>query len=605
MMTKAEFFVTQIGWRYYESNNQLIIENCPLCGNSNNKFYMAIEEEKNGLWDCKVCGEYGNLYQLKERLGMADTNVSLQEHSTASQPKDAIPDVAALNWNLLNNEKFAEVLDYLVADRGFSIAAIEKLKLGAALDSTGVKWVAYPYLDSKNDVVYVKYRTVPPAKKSFRGLRGRENPLYNIQALNQATTELIMVEGEADTVTLISNGIDNVVGIPGAAMKKAEWIDAIDAKKDIIVYLLYDSDAVGQKAAKEIAGRIGLDKVKNILLPPFTTKDGACGKDINEWFRAGNTEFNSLKESAKAFHVDGVQGAGEVLKQLIDELTENGIDPTIKTQWPSLNRLIGGFEWGDLVGLMAEGKVGKTTMALNMVDYFAKIGYTSFMYCNEMKPTRMIRKWVSYVTQTDDTPNVSKMSPDCIKVATSMLPDYKGDLLFGYTGNSIKVVVETIRQAVRRYGVKVVCFDNLQLLVKNEEHSTQETSNIINRLKELAMELNILIILIIQPHRVAEGKIIAARNAAGSSAIEKAVDCMICLHRNRINVVTQNDFTGFTESADNFESNMLVRADLTRYAPGGSTTLCMDGATSTVKEFSADMISALPPKEGVIALVDA
>jgi len=601
-MTKAEVFVISQGWKYYESNNQLVLETCPLCG-ATNKFYMSIDEDKNGCWDCKVDGSSGNLFQLKERLGLAENNVSLQDASIQAQPKEAIPDVNALNWNLLNNEKFADVLDYLVASRGFSIAAIEKLKLGAALDSAGVKWVAYPYFNTKNDVVYVKYRTVPPAKKSFRGLRGRENPLYNSVALNQATTELIMVEGEADCVSLISNGVDNVVGIPGAAMKKAEWIEALDAKKDLTVYLLYDNDNVGQKSAKEMAGRIGLDKVKNILLPTFE------GKDIGEWINSAgglSTEhWQELKDSAKPFHVDGVQGAGEVLQQLIEELTENGIEPTLKTQWPSVNRLVGGFEWGDLVGLMAEGKVGKTTKALNMLDHFARIGHTSFMYCNEMKPTRMIRKWVSYVTQTDDTPGVSKMSPDVIKLATGLLPGYKGDLLFGNTSNNVKVVLETIKQAVRRYGVKVVCFDNLQLLVKSEEHATQETSNITKRLKELAMELNILLILIIQPHRVAEGKIIAARNAAGSSAIEKDVDCMICLHRNRINVVTQNDFTGFTESADNFEPNMLVRADLTRYAPGGSTTLWMDGATSTVKEFSPEMVANIPQQSGKINLVDA
>jgi 5S rRNA maturation endonuclease (ribonuclease M5)/archaellum biogenesis ATPase FlaH len=607
-MSQAELFANKLGWEYnVVGNNQINVLRCPFCGNDNYKFYMCTEESRDGLFDCKVCSKSGNLYQLKKDLNMTENITSLQDVSISNQIKDPIPDIAQLHWNLLNNEKFCDVLDYLVADRGFSIAAIEKLKLGAALDAAGVKWAAYPYFNAKNDVTYVKYRTVPPAKKTFRGLRGRENPLYNSVALNQATTELIMVEGEGDVVSLISNGVDNVVGIPGAAMKKAEWIEALDAKKDLTVYTLYDSDLVGQKAAKEMATRIGLDRVKNILLPEFKKQDGSAGKDINEWCRFGLTseQWQELKDNAKPFHVDGVQDIKDVLRQLSDELTENGVEPTLKTQWPSVNRVVGGFEFGDLVGILADGKIGKSTTALNLCDHFAKQGHTAFMYCNEMKPTRMIRKWVSYVTQTDDTPNASKMSPDIIKLATSLLPTYKGDLLFGFTNNNPKHVMETIRQAVRRYGVKVACFDNLQMLVKSEEHATQETSNLTKKFKELAMELNILLLLLIQPKRIPDGKIVSARDAYGSSAIEKDVDCMICLHRNRIAVIKENDFTGFTESAENFESNMLVRADLTRYAPGGSTTLWMDGATSTVKEFSADMVSALPKDNSKISLVDA
>ena len=86
---------------------------------------------------------------------------------------------------------------------------------------------------------------------------------------------------------------------------------------------------------------------------------------------------------------------------------------------------------------------------------------------------------------------------------------------------------------MRRYGVKIVCFDNLQLLVRSIEHSAQETSKITKMFKEICIELNIVVLLIVQPNRVREGQIIAARNAMGSSAIEKDVDSFIGLHRNR------------------------------------------------------------------------
>ncbi len=114
-------------------------------------------------------------------------------------------------------------------------------------------------------------------------------------------------------------------------------------------------------------------------------------------------------------------------------------------------------------------------------------------------------------------------------------------------------------------------------------------------IKGLAMELKIVILLIIQPKRVEDGQIAAARHANGSSAIEKDVDAMICLHRNRTAQIKAADFKGFMESDENFEPQMLVRVDLSRYSAGGTCTLMMDGKTSTVREMTKDDVTAPTP----------
>jgi hypothetical protein len=117
--------------------------------------------------------------------------------------------------------------------------------------------------------------------------------------------------------------------------------------------------------------------------------------------------------------------------------------------------------------------------------------------------------------------------------------------------------------------------------------------------------LGIVILLIVQPHRVPDGQIISARNAMGSSSIEKDVDYMICLHRNRVQIIKKaDDFKGFMESEENFEPYLLVRVDLGRYAPGGMCTLYMDGATSTVREVTeADMTQPSSAPVGQIQAV--
>lgn len=228
-----------------------------------------------------------------------------------------------------------------------------------------------------------------------------------------------------------------------------------------------------------------------------------------------------------------------------------------------------------------------TTVALNWLDYLAQKGLNTFMLCLEMPAKNLVRKWISYRTQTDDTPGASKFTKETVNQGMGLALELQGDILFGFCRvGKADEVFDLIRETVRRYGVKVVCFDNLQFLVRSMEHSAQETANMSKKFKELAMELGILILLIVQPNRVREGEIVAARNANGSSAIEKDVDAMIALHRNRVGQIKQKDFNGFMDCDANFEPQMLCRVDLSRYAPGGIATLMMDGGTSTVREFS-------------------
>jgi twinkle protein len=515
--------------------------------------------------------------------------MSMKEASAGLQTPERIPNIAAFHKALMDDE---EALDYLVGERGFSIEVIEKYQLGVEMFNS-IKWLVIPYI-SKENVTFVKYRSLPPAEKAFRALAGREAGLFNADCIGE-TQELIMVEGEADCLSCLSNHVSNVVGVPGANVKKATWIQrVVEATKK--VYLLYDNDKVGQKAAQEIAKRIGLERCVNVVLP--TEVNGVAVKDINEWWKAGGTpeEFSILLAQAKPFPVEGVSNIVAALDEIEAELEQRGtLEPTLKTPWKSLDNKLGGAEWGDLIGIIAEGKIGKTTLCLNWLDYYVKQGIPCMMYCLEMLPKRLARKWCSFVTSTDDTPGRSQLCKDSIRAAKQIALGRDADLLFGYTrGVSKDVVFDTIRSAVRLYGIKVVCFDNLQLLCRSIDHSAQETSVITKQFKELAMELGIVILLVVQPNRVREGEIVGARNAHGSSAIEKDVDSMIALHRKRIGQVKDNDFFGFMDTESTFEPQMMVKVDLNRYGPGGITTLLMEGHISTVREFNPDELDNLP-----------
>lgn len=595
---------------FLDKGDQLVIKVCPF-NNCLDHLYVAKGGNKDGLFDCKKCGEAGHLTKLMAAYGDRNDGIMSMRGTADREP---LPNIQAAHSALLED---GDVLEYLVGERGFNMATIERQKLGVLprqymKDCGEVKVLVIPHINNGN-VVWAKYRTIPPVMKQFGSPRGWDATLYNEQVITKEMPELILVEGEANVLTFMTNGIDYVVGVPGANTKKMEWITKLDELKPQKMYILYDSDRVGQRAAQVIAQRIGLEKVLQLVLPPFKKEDGTPGKDINEWFKAGHTlaEFEELKQNAKQFDVVGVQNVVQTLDDLEAQILEHGcLKPTYTTPWKALDNKLGGCEPGDRIDIIAEGKVGKTTLAMNWLDFYVAQGYSAFLYCLEMPNARMGRKWVSYITQTDDTPGQSQITVETVRAAKAAAAQRDAELLFGSNKvNKAEEVFETIRQAVRRYGVKFVCFDNLQLLcdltLTNQNGRTIHLSQLSKKFKELAMELGIVLFLIIQPNKVKDGEIVSNRNADGSSQIEKDCDAMIAAHRNKKMSMKKSDTEAmpFVDEVQAFEPTMFLNVCLSRFAPGGITTLMFDGATSTVREFDGhEMTTAAQnaPKVGMM-----
>jgi len=613
-------FVVSQGWNWRGGDGgQIEIEKCPFCRKGDYKLYMAVmnpqEGTRDGLYFCHHggCNATGNLRTLKEKLGLIIPGVeSRKEWAESGKAKtpDALPDAVACHAALLGDP---ETLDYLINVRGFSQEIIDKQKLGIKekvwfRKAGETKALVIPYLANGN-TVYAKYRTIPPDEKDFVSPSGWEAPLYNEEIIKSGLKELLFVEGEADALSCLSNGINYVVGVPGANLRKAEWIDKLDQVEPEKIYILYDNDRPGQKGAQELATRIGIEKCLKIVLPPFEIeKDGnkVPGKDINEWFRAGHTleEFEALKNNAQLFDVIGVASCTDALSNLEDELAgKEDLAPKYVTGWPSLNRLVG-FEDGDVIDILAPEKVGKTTFGLNLIDHMvSSYGEDGIVICLEMTQLKLAKKWVAMVTGWQDkitTPGTeeSKAQLESLKIACNtarqIMEGRVGDLYFAYPPivKTPEDIFSLIRNCVRRYGVKWVMFDNIQLLcdntLHNQGHRTIHLSQISKGFAKLAKDLQIKIIRILQPKRIEKGSMVSSNDTEGASHIAKDCDCTITLWRNPVGEMKQvawdEDMTAGEEQA--FEPKMKVSVALSRYSSGGWCKLFFDGERSQVREYT-------------------
>ena len=123
----------------------------------------------------------------------------------------------------------------------------------------------------------------PKFAREYKKLPKERTPLlhlYNEDALRKP--QVIVAEGEIDTLTLLQNGF-NACGVLGANSFKEEWAERLaEAEK---VYISFDGDEAGREGNKKIAALIG-PQARMVSMPE--------GEDINDYFKTRNPVFRCL-----------------------------------------------------------------------------------------------------------------------------------------------------------------------------------------------------------------------------------------------------------------------------------------------------------------------
>jgi twinkle protein len=561
-MTALEYLQSK-GLPYTMQAGQAVL-NCPFCGKEKH-FYLDPTE---GAFFCHKCNEAGNLVTLRHHLGDSGNGHGNGHRkpqgavTAAFQNKDkahATPsekDAETAHRRLLSD---AEAMSYL-QDRTITRETIEAFRLGLEVDRSGKRWLTIPHFE-KGQLVNVKSRTLPPAEKTFRRVKGCKSILFNSDVIEKNRAEVYLCEGETDALTLHSAGIKNAIATTtGAGSFDAEWIDRLQDVKKVI--LIYDSDEPGQKGAREVARRLGYDRVFNVVLPD--------GQDVNDFFQAGNnlTDFiQYVAGNARRFDVAGILTFDEGLKRLQE--SEQDREAGIRTGFADVDRIIKtGFLPGELVVLSAPPKIGKSTFALQVVTYNALIETPSLFFCLEMRPVKVIQKVVQCHARQEAT---GEAEFEKARQAFKGKPLYLG---YSHQRPTLDGVMTTLKAAIRRYGLKLVVFDHLHFLCRSISNQTQEIGQAVQAFKFLAEELEVPVILIAQPRKTNPDAIMTAMDLKDSASIFSDCDHLLIMHRAR------RKGTGGDLASEAFDPVTMVRVEASRYSAGGEALLYYKGECS-------------------------
>ena len=206
-------------------------------------------------------------------------------------------------------------------------------------------------------------------------------------------------------------------------------------------------------------------------------------------------------------------------------------EATIETGFRDLDKFIS-FQPGDLVIVAGRPSMGKSSLAVNMVEQMAQAGHIGLIVSLETKREMITQRIIARRARVNrrfitgaDRERLSQAADEL-----SGLPVFVADRVGG-----LPSVLSLIRRLKQRQGLDVVCVDYLQLMTgARAENRNQEISAITRSLKQAAVESNILMIVVSQLSRKVEDRADKRPHLADlrdSGSIEQDADWVLLLYR--------------------------------------------------------------------------
>lgn len=261
---------------------------------------------QTGQYDCKKCGEKGNI-------------ITLAKHFGDTEPKPRKTD----NFNTELVEKCHQALPSHIREylqkRGLTDAVINEHKLGYGLFYRK-PWITIPIKDIYGNYSFFKLRQDPAfGNDKITYPKGAEAQVYDWENLTKPNIPLVICEGELDRLLLASQMISAVTSTHGAMTFKDEWIEKVGKGRK--VYICFDNDEAGRKGSERVAKMVenGGNETHIITLPEEVGEKG----DITDYFiKLGGSVDDLFGKYAKPYpeKIDTTQFSPMSSEQLIETL---------------------------------------------------------------------------------------------------------------------------------------------------------------------------------------------------------------------------------------------------------------------------------------------
>lgn len=277
---------------------------------------------------------------------------------------------------------------------------------------------------------------------------------------------------------------------------------------------------------------------------------------------------------------DDCQQIGDVIGSLMNDVAERMADKGERGIMTGLNIFDSRFGWhrGDLVIVAGATSQGKSTLASTIMFNMAMAGVPVVDYSLEMSAKQVTARMMARLTQVSSSTTLyGKLSDQEYKqVYDGSLSMKKLPIYFDEKNKTSFVnMCSSIRRMVKRYGVKVVFIDYLQILANGSRDNRESLIGDMARdLKRLAVEENVCICALSQINRSKEEKGRPRLNQMrGSGQIEEACDMAVLIHRPNLQKESANIYLdkgrniGVAKDIIKFNGNLSYFSDFEQGDP--------------------------------------
>lgn len=570
-MNRADVFdfAASFGKETRQKGDELDFKRCPYCnGGSHGDQYTFSINLVSGAFKClrASCGKKGHFVELCRDFGY---KLQYEEPKIYKQlPQREI-------------ETREPAVEYLKS-RGISEEVTRRYKITVKKDND--KILVFPFYDEVGKLIAVKYRKTdfrPGVDRCKEWFEKDTKPILFGMSQCVGFGQLVITEGQIDSLSVAEAGIENAVSVPTGASGFTwlshvwEWLvrfkeivvfgdcehgkitllDSLQARlpKEIAVKAVRIVDYLGEKDANDILRKYGAEAVRtcvrNAEIPPLT--------NVKQLADVASVDINSLDK--------------------------------ISTGVKELDKTIRGMAMGQLIVLTGKRGEGKSTFMSQLIAEALDQKRTVFVYSGELVDFHF-KRWLDYQlagsAHIDEIENCYGGIDYAIKdgVSEQINSWYRGRAYI-YDNGAVDgdALLETIERVILQYNAQLICVDNLMTAlcgVNDQNNLYLAQSNYAGRLKAIATKYGVVVILVAHPRKgSADGSPDDNDLVSGSSDITNKADIVIRYERSHddgedcdgLIFVTKNRLTGTLRTRKNEAVRVLYSPKTRRVTELGKT----------------------------------
>lgn len=258
------------------------------------------------------------------------------------------------------------------------------------------------------------------------------------------------------------------------------------------------------------------------------------------------------------------------------EYAENIDANTMKFNIPDLDNVLK-VQVGHLIGVLAGPGIGKTSLALTLLNNTSKEGVKSFFGSYDMAGNILVQKLLQRETRltSDEIYDIYRNKDyEQIKNFSKILEKNYSNVSFCFkAGQTVEELRESIRKEELKMGeeIKLVIVDYLELIRTKSSDPTIASAEAIQGLREIANEGKVVVCLL-QPNKMSskpDEPLLSYNAAKGSSAIAQAVTAMITCNRPGYSSQTPENDVYFSINVVKNRMGALSQVDFSWDGPTG------------------------------------